>query len=284
MTEEPANTDGSIEKVRAAATLAGEILKVARENPDAAAAGQTAAKSLSVLSTSLYNMLMPLRVLNFAAGKVERYFAEKFGAELGEKLAEVPPDQIAEPKTYIAGPAIQGIADTVDEPALRDMYLSLLARSMDAEDADRAHPSYAEIIKQLSPGEATLLRDMPRGRMHTVVELRGEYEDSRFVPYERHILPFISYSDEYRGDFAKGMARVVDNWIRLGLVTVTYDTQRAEEDAYEWATTRPEYLHRATHIQPGETLVVQKGLMELTEFGQAFMRVVGITDEESVDA
>ena len=41
---------------------------------------------------------------------------------------------------------------------LRNMYANLLAASMLKDEKENAHPSFVEIIKQLSPDEAKLLK------------------------------------------------------------------------------------------------------------------------------
>lgn len=273
------NTEGTIGAVRTAVSTAAEIIKVAKENPDAVQAGQTAAKTLSVLSSSLYNMLMPLRVLNFAAEKVEGYFAKKFGEELGGRLADAPPEEVIEPKSFIAGPAIQGIADTVDEPDLRKMYLSLLARAMRKDTAETAHPSFAEIVKQLSPDEARIIGHLLTTPVTAVVTIRGKLERG-YVQYERHIIPIFGYSEPYSPDVASEGARYIDNWQRLGLIEIDYQESLVAEDAYAWVESRPEYLHRAEVLPPDQTISFGKGIVNTTDFGRAFAAAVGILEVE----
>ncbi|MFL5495446.1 MAG: Abi-alpha family protein, partial [Gemmatimonadales bacterium] len=52
----------------------------------------------------------------------------------------------------------KGLAFSHDEPELKDLYLALLASSMDARTAVMAHPAFSEGVRQLTSEEARLLR------------------------------------------------------------------------------------------------------------------------------
>jgi len=62
----------------------------------------------------------------------------------GEKAAGIPPEHVVEPKASIAGPALQALAFSHEEPDLREMYLNLLRASMDARTAKVAHPAFSK--------------------------------------------------------------------------------------------------------------------------------------------
>lgn len=81
---------------------------------------------------------------------------------LEEKLRDVPPEQIETPAPYIAVPALQYISYCMDNNELREMYANLLASSMNKVVKNGVHPGYVEIIKQLSPDEAKILRHIAK--------------------------------------------------------------------------------------------------------------------------
>jgi hypothetical protein len=74
------------------------------------------------------------------------------------------PERLVEPNPVVAGPAIEALRYAASEPALRDMYMNLLAASMDSETAHKAHPAFVETIKQLTPDEARIVRLMSISR------------------------------------------------------------------------------------------------------------------------
>lgn len=277
------STPGALGEVRSAAGAVAEILKAAKENPEAAEAGRTAAKSLNVLSSSLYSMLMPLRVLNYGAAKVEAYFAAKFGQELGSKLAGLAPEDIVEPKTYIAGPVIQGIADTVEEPDLRDMYTSLLASAMSEQAASQVHPSYVEIIKQLSPHEVEALQGVLRQQQLPAATLFTQFPDGSHITHERNLVPIFKFPSDYDPVVVRTGASWIENWHRLGLIEVDYANHLSNDAAYEWVEGRLEFTHRSTFIREGEALRFKKGLIRRTDFGVGFAEAVGILTDATLD-
>lgn len=77
---------------------------------------------------------------------------------LEERLKDVPPEQIETPEPHIAIPALQYISYCMDNQELREMYANLLASSMNKVVKNGVHPGYVEIIKQLCPDEAKILR------------------------------------------------------------------------------------------------------------------------------
>jgi hypothetical protein len=74
----------------------------------------------------------------------------------------------------------------------------------------------------------------------------------------------------------------VDNWIRLGLVAVTFTehmtllTADTTADAYSWVESQPDYLRlKEQHDRPGEQLVAcDRGIMRTTDFGRRFREAV----------
>ena len=84
----------------------------------------------------------------------------KLQQKVAENLANVPKENIVEPPSHVAVPVI--IANSYNEnEELRDLYVKLLAKSMDKRTQNQVHPSFVEIIKQLSPEEALLLKTNP---------------------------------------------------------------------------------------------------------------------------
>lgn len=77
--------------------------------------------------------------------------------ELSKKLKYVSEEDITEPEKYVAGPSIEGMEYCMDCDELRDMYANLLSKSMYTKTKRLVYPSYAQIIKQLTPDEANLL-------------------------------------------------------------------------------------------------------------------------------
>ncbi len=135
-----------------------ELIKDAAANPDIRAAGQHLAGGVLTVAKTLSTVLLPLAALNFGIEKARRYFNETFPDEFGAKAANIPQENIVEPKSSIAGPALQALAFSHEEENLKEMYLTLLANAVDSRSAATVHPSFVHIIQQLTPPEARILK------------------------------------------------------------------------------------------------------------------------------
>lgn len=76
---------------------------------------------------------------------------------VGKRADDIPEEHLVEPPAHIAVPVIQQLAYCYDSAELRKMYANLLISSMDDRTADYVHPSFAQILKEISPDEAKLL-------------------------------------------------------------------------------------------------------------------------------
>ena len=87
-----------------------------------------------------------------------RYKLECFEDDLYKQAAQIPEQCQHEPNLMIAGPTLEALKYTYDEDKLREMYINLLASSMDSrKDAD-VHPSYVQIIQQMDSFDAVLFK------------------------------------------------------------------------------------------------------------------------------
>lgn len=91
-------------------------------------------------------------LLEFEASSPQRL------AALLERLSKlVPEERLIDPHPQIALPILQNLIFMADGDILTEMFLNLLARAMDEERVEEAHPGFVKIIEQLSPDEAMLL-------------------------------------------------------------------------------------------------------------------------------
>jgi len=102
----------------------------------------------------LFNVgLAPFRAAAWSGEQLEEYVKN----EIAPKLAYRPPENIVPPDTHIAVPTVIALTYTYEQDELREMYANLLANAMDCDTKDDIHPSFVEVIRQLTPTEAQLL-------------------------------------------------------------------------------------------------------------------------------
>jgi hypothetical protein len=253
-------------------------MKAAGDNPHVKEAGANLGKTALTVTKTINNVLMPIAAVNFAFDKARKYFAEHFQQDLSAKTSAIPTEDLIEPKPSVAGPALQGLAFTHEEQNLKEMYLSLLATSMDGRIAAEAHPAFVEIIKQLTSDEAHLLQDLLRiEKPLPIAEVRvATTGEEGWQTLERHLMGLFN---TVTGEPIENprQAAMIDNWVRLGLIEVDYGKWVTGKDAYVWVDKRPEYLKLKDQNETDTAKIsFGRGVVARTALGIQFGRAVGL--------
>lgn len=272
--------------------LSNDLRGLAANEPGMRAAASAFARRQAVKQELLLGLYKPLASI---VGVSKDYFDTKFGEDLADKMADVPEGEARTPRASVAGPAMQGLGFSLDEPALKDMYLELLARASDERSVDAAHPSFVDVIRQLTAAEAEYLPIVFRGQHQAVVHVSMKFEISK----SQTIMPthLVEMRDS-QGDFVYDPhhSTYVDNWMRLGLITCDYTSHLLRDGAYDWVEGHPVFaaaveaaaIQTAENAQDGVgepvTCEPLRGIMAPTSFGEQFARVVGLqaSDPEEV--
>lgn len=270
--------DESLKNAKDGVSLVGEIIKAAGDNPNVKVAANNLGQTAVTLTKTINNALLPLAAINFAFDKARAYFAGQFQKDLAEKAAMIPQEQIVEPKASIAGPALQGLAFTHEEANLKEMYLSLLATSMDGRVSAEAHPAFVEIIRQLSSEEAGLISGALQSPIAiSIVEVRLTTVGKQgWRVLAKHLLNLTDTTSNEAIENPR-IPAMVDNWVRLGLVDVDYDKHLTSEGAYSWAEQRPEVVrYRQANENEQQKLSFANGVLQRTDLGIQFAKAVGV--------
>lgn len=268
----------SLKNAKDGVSLVGEIIKAAGDNPNVKEAANNLGQTAVTLTKTINNALLPLAAINFAFDKARAYFAGQFQQDLAEKASAIPQKQIVEPKASIAGPALQGLAFTHEETNLKEMYLSLLATSMDGRVAAEAHPAFVEIIRQLSSEEAGLIRGaLQSPSAIPIVEVRLTTVGKQgWQVLATHLLNLTESVTKQPTENPR-IPAMVDNWLRLGLVDVDYNKHLMDENSYTWVEERPEVVrYRQLHENEQQKLSFANGVIQRTALGIQFAKSVGL--------
>jgi hypothetical protein len=104
----------------------------------------------SVAGRTVKALLSPIRGLLWGWEKIE----ELIEIGVNKRLENVPEERRKTPDPEIAVPLVQALSYTAQNETLREMYLNLLANSMDVSKEKDVHPSFVEIIKQMNTLDA----------------------------------------------------------------------------------------------------------------------------------
>jgi hypothetical protein len=106
---------------------------------------------------------------------------DKFEKTLERVVSKVPPEKRINPQLQIVGPIFENMKYMDDNSVLYELFEELLARSIDSERIEEAHPSFIHIISQLSRDEAIILVELKKNDFDIVDTLDLDHENNRFV-------------------------------------------------------------------------------------------------------
>lgn len=194
---------------------------------------------------------------------------------LDEKLKNVDPKNICSPEAHIAVPALQYISYCMDNEELRDMYANLLANSMNKVVKNGVHPAFVEIIRQLCPDEAKILRIIASERDIPTISLRAENIKGLGMDIAKD---FSYITKRANCENLRGYNQYFDNLIRLGLLQHAEPYQvLALEDEYKKLEGDSSLLKMKAmipHLYKDYPIPkIQRSYLRITSFGIAFCRV-----------
>lgn len=150
------------------------------------------------------------------ANALFKYKLEDFKNNLETRLNSIPKDKIVEPDLMVAGPVLESLKYIYDKEELRNMYLNLLVSSMNKDTKDKAHPSYVEIIRQLTPLDAKVFKRLSEigqvACVHPILKIDNTNKVYSSV-YPNYIVEeLLDLGDEF------DLSASISNLIRLGLI------------------------------------------------------------------
>lgn len=191
-----------------------------------------------------------------------------------EKLKNIPSDCIVPPTARITVPTIQK-ASITEEPEIRELYANLLTNSMNAIVKNGVHPGFVEIINQLSPDEAKILRYFSAHQAIPTVSLRAENEKHEGVDVFKN---FTDIGEKCGCEERYALNKYFDNLIRLGLVgSAESMSSLTDKTRYEPLKTHPVMEHYKKGVEnrptPYNKAEFTESYLYLSDYGKAFCGV-----------
>ncbi|NJJ37842.1 DUF4393 domain-containing protein [Paenibacillus apii] len=196
----------------------------------------------------------------------------KFKEEIENELIKIPVEQFIEPQLNIVGPALEASKYYIEDDNIRVMFAKLIASSANSSTSDRTHTAFVEIIKQLSPMDASSFNFLYKNNGKVgIVDIRLNLQNGtgghtwikNFIPF-----PDINYNNHNL------YSSTIDNLVRLGLIEVESGTTFVNKTFYESLNDHPLYktCEAIIHNSPNETrtLGVSEKFWGMTHFGINF--------------
>lgn len=241
--------------------------------------------ALQTVAKSVHVALAPVSALVWGYDKIKDYLNKT----LTEKLKNVPQGEIIPPNPTIAGPAVEALRFAAHEPSLRELYANLLATSMDAKTAHEAHPSFVEIIKQLTPDEARLMNLFATTAGTNIgfplITLRAVHTKGK---RGQTVIRHFSLLGHTAGCEYPDLAQTyVDNLCRLGLVLIPEALHVHPHDEYHQLINHPTVQNAISQIKkkPGHAPQIRMEGLWLTNLGRQFCKsCIVLAEDDSLSA
>ncbi|MGN0264388.1 MAG: DUF4393 domain-containing protein [Oliverpabstia sp.] len=194
---------------------------------------------------------------------------------LEAKLQETPVENIITPPSYVAVPALQAISYCMDDDQLRDMFAELLAHAMNTDTVDNVHPTYVEIIKQMSPYDAVVFKKLVKQIVIPCIGIKYVHKESR-ASYP--ICDIAVFSNFTKHPLVPTQI-CLENLERLHLIEINRKSKLNAKNRYQELETSfkeliAQFVEENKSILPPEEYEVayDEFVIEIRGFGQFFAR------------
>lgn len=195
---------------------------------------------------------------------------EIYNQELNAAIEQIPEDRKIEPSIQITAQALENSKYCVSEPELRKMFVNLISNSMNSRSTGKVHPSFPEMIKQMSPLDANILKEFKKSSSQPIAQfvLNLPSHTSRVLEDYLYFCTEGSHSYYYAASIA--------SLERLGLLSVDFTTWLADDSRYknfyDWSYLK-HLKNEYENTTNNQTVSVVKGICKLTPLGRHFISV-----------
>lgn len=227
-------------------------------------AASTAGEIVNLIPKVIYTAILPLRKW---VNDREEYF-EETGELLTKKLKNVKEEKIVTPELYVAVPTIQALSYSLDNNELKNLYANLLARAMNMDTMEYVHPAFVEIIKQLSPIDAIIFKEIINRECIPAIDLFYANKKYEGVIVAKNFTDIAVTTYEIE-------SVSINNLTRLNLIEISDDVIN-DEEIYTGITNSSIYIQTKLSfkdIEEGFEFYDNKKSIVYTELGKLFYKI-----------
>ena len=209
--------------------------------------------------------------ISHAADKKRMRYAtdlKKYQSELDESINQIPEDKKVEPSIQVAAQALENSKYCISSEELRKLFVNLISHSMNADYEQYVHPSFSEIIKQMSPLDAEVLQYFKTSAEQAIVNYKIQSPSG-----SKTLEEYVYFSPDQCHQFS--YAASISSLVSFGLLTVNFLEHFTDNSYYEIFENFPLYHHFKKTFEDeehGKHLVTEKGVCALTPLGKQFVK------------
>lgn len=141
---------------------------------------------------------------------------KQYKEAIGQGIISIDEKNIQEPPLAIVGPALEASKYYIEDKVLREMFAKLISTSMDKSVSLNAHPSFVEIIKQLAPLDAIILKSFKNLASHPVARIIQKHVNGYF-----DLMDYFVVNDDIVQYSIIDITKSIANLNRLGLIKIS---------------------------------------------------------------
>src|SRR5450432_26805 len=215
--------------------------------------------------------LAPLRHLPDVAARVPGALRD-----LGARVSAIPGARRRAPTMAFAAQALA--ASVRNDATMRERYLNLLAASMDGSRADRVHPGFLEVLRQLTSDEVRIVSLFQHDGPYPIISVQSRYRHGTVIATA---LRHFNLLGELAGcEHPRRAPLYVDNLCRLGLVELRRVRISEDTRIFGALEQHPEVLAAVARIEAHPPALaratdavvadLQRQALYVTAFGRQF--------------
>lgn len=200
---------------------------------------------------------------------------EEFKSNIIKGINSIPKEDLAEPRDSIIGAAVDKAKFSMNEDEIREMYENLIISSFDCKKTPNIHPSFSDIIQQMSPLDAQNLKLFNNSEQLPICEFRLKKDSGGYT---------VAYSDVFYSNplcqSIEQQAISISSLRRIGLISTDYFTYITDKKLYEPFKELQEYKLQQEYSKSinllnntKHELCTRKGVATITSLGKAFINV-----------
>lgn len=195
----------------------------------------------------------------------------QYKESISKKVDAIPEENLQEPPMSIVGPALEASKYYIEEEELREMFANVIAASMDSSKSENVHHSFVEIIKQLSPRDASNIDFIKDNPVHPIVRYSLKNTGATGSSL---VKPLVFSKDLITGDYLEADTPSIYNLGRLGLISFSFDEQLTDDSAYYFQENSDDYIVFKKYFENEErSAELTKGILRLNPLGRMFTEV-----------
>ena len=198
-------------------------------------------------------------------------YLKEYKKQIAKKIAKIPEENLIEPPVRIVGPAIEASKFFIEEATCREMFAELIASSCNSAISGAVHPSFPEIIKQLSPLDARFLLLFKKQSTFPIAELTEKDANGKLTPFPNLLFDFMRVPNDFTISEQLELSKTVDMLVRFGLLI---KNNRIIQLNYDYSSFKSHWFYSAAEkvLETGSTLNIHYYRLELTLIGKDFVK------------